>query len=628
MKNKNDNSDKDVFTRRALVIGGMQAGLLSILGGRLAWMQIAQGHKYKMLSDKNRISLKMLPPTRGIIYDRNNVPLANNKQSFRVLILPEQVENLEKTLWDLRDVVDLSPRDIAQLLKRASKSPDFVPLEVKSNLDWEEMARVQVNLPYFPGAMIEEGAIRYYPHKEATSHLIGYVGAVDSTEIKSDPVLSLPGMQIGKTGIEKFYDVGLRGKAGTAEMEVNVAGREVRELKKIPGQPGRNLTLTVDSDLQSFTQDRLQKEKSAAAVVMDVHTGGVYALVSSPGFDPNLFTSGISAEKWEELLADPGLPLNNKAVGGQYPPGSTFKMVTALAGLEEGIITDRTRVHCSGVHEMGGDKFHCWKRAGHGSMNLISALAESCDVYFYNMAAELGIDKLAEYARKLGLGDKLGIELPIERPGLIPTKNWKMGHFGSPWQTGETVVATIGQGYIQTTPLQLAVMTSRLVNGGKAVKPWVIGRVDDQSRSVPAWPEMSFRKKNLNLVMDGMRAVVNTAHGTAHASSLASPFMMGGKTGTSQVRRISAQQRQEGLAEMKDIPWKYRDHALFVGYAPVDAPRYACAVVVEHGGSGAASAAPIARDILLKTQQINPVANPLIRHESIVLKPSKKPAKE
>ncbi len=608
---KKDNDRSTSFTRRAFIVGAMQGGLLGLLGGRLAWLQVAQGQRYKTLAENNRINLKMLTPTRGKIVDRFGTALAVNDQSFRVLIIPEQTKDLEKVLSRLQKLIELSQRDIKKVLKTARRQAAFVPLEVKDNLSWEEVARIEVNLPDLPGLSIDGGEIRTYPYGESAAHLVGYVGAVSRSELTGDPVLSLPGFKIGKTGIEKIYDKALRGTAGTAEVEVNVVGREVRELKRNAGDTGKKVKLTIDTDLQIYTQQRLKEEKSASAVIMDVYTGAVYALCSSPSFDPNLFTRGLSAEKWEEMLSNPGLPLNNKAVGGQYPPGSCFKMVTALAGLEEKKITRNTTAYCPGHYDYGDDRFHCWKWGGHGKVDLVQALAESCDTFFYKMATDVGIDTLAAYARKLGLGQKLDFELSEERPGLMPTKAWKMGHFGTSWQPGETIVSSIGQGFIQATPLQLAVMTSRLVNGGYAVKPWITGFVGDQAGRDATWPKLDVKKRNLDLIVRGMNRVTNHPDGTAFASQIENKsFRMGGKTGTAQVRRITMEDRLEGVKN-KDLPWKYRHHALFVGYAPFNAPRYACAVVVEHGGSGSGTAAPIARDLLYKVQQRNPAATPL-----------------
>ncbi|MGB0719814.1 MAG: penicillin-binding protein 2, partial [Bdellovibrionales bacterium] len=440
MKKNPDNIK--TFTRRAVVIGGLQASLLAVLGGRLAYLQVAQGSRYKTLADKNRINIKMLAPSRGQIVDRFGVPLAVNMQNFRVLIIPEQARDLKQSLYALRSFIDVEDRNIERVLKEAQKSPKYAALEVKDNLTWEEVAKIEVNLPDLPGMSIDVGELRSYPFGAATAHIVGYVGAVDKTEINADPVLSLPGFKIGKTGIEKSFDKELRGQAGASEVEVNVSGREVRELTRKSGGQGRRMTLSIDGELQRFAQQRLAEERSASAVIMDAHNGAVYALASHPAFDPNDFTRGLSKQAWEELLEDIAHPLTNKAVGGQYPPASTFKMITALAGLQTGHITTKRSVYCPGHYTYGKDRFHCWKAGGHGWVDIVHALAYSCDVYFYELATEIGIDKIAQTAHQFGLGQSLDFDLSEERPGLVPDKNWKRANFGTQWQPGESIVAS------------------------------------------------------------------------------------------------------------------------------------------------------------------------------------------
>ncbi len=608
------------FTRRAVVLGIMQGAILAALGGRLAYLQVAEGNRYRMLSDKNRINIKILPPSRGEITDRKGVPLAINERNFRVLLTPEQTESSENSLRALQKIIDLSERDISKTLKKVKQSPKFAPIEIRDQLSWHDVAKIEVNLAGLPGISIEVGEMRSYPLGESTAHLIGYVGAVSRSELGEDRVLSLPGFKTGKTGAERAYEQDLRGKAGTAEMEVNVVGREVRTLKKIPSTPGKHITLTIDADLQKFTQDRLSKERSASAVIMDAKTGAIYAMVSSPGFDPNMFAGGISVEDWEKLLSDPAYPLTNKAIAGQYPPGSTFKMITALAALEHGVATRNTSVFCPGHYRYGGDLFHCWSWAGHGRMDVVEALSQSCDVYFYKISTDLGIRNIADMAYRFGLGKKFGFELSEERPGLVPDKSWKMGHFGEVWRPGETIVASIGQGYLQATPMQMATMTARLVNGGRAVEPWMTGYKGLVKGGQDDWPEMNINRRHLDLILRGMNRAVNHKEGTAHEARIEDGSrLMGGKTGTSQVRRITQQERLEGIRN-EDLPWRLRHHALFVGYAPLKNPRYVCAVVVEHGGSGSATAAPIARDLLLETQRRAPTNTPVRPPEDVLAK--------
>ena len=593
------------FSRRALIIGAGQTALFGILVARLGWLQLVEQEKFQTLSDRNRISSRLVPAGRGEIMDRFGVPLAINTQNFRAFLVPEQADDVEATLDRLSRLIPVSEEEKQEILVEMVRVRQFTPLLVKENLGWDDMARVEAQLPDLPGVSIDEGEIRSYPFGDATAHVIGYVGRVSVAELTDDPIMSLPGFRIGKNGVEKKYDDILRGAAGSVQAEVNVVGREIRELDRTPAKRGQRLTLTLDADLQMQCQEILTKERSASAVIMNAHNGEVYALCSHPGFDPNLFSRGIPADIWEELLADDTHPLTNKAVSGQYPPGSTFKMVTALAALGQGI-SPGERVFCPGHYLLGRDKFHCWKKGGHGYVNVVDALEQSCDVYFYEMGKRIGVDMIATMARRLGLGDKLDFPLPAEGSGLIPDKAWKLRVRREPWHQGETLNTSIGQGHVLTTPLQLAVMTARLVNGGKAVKPLLVRATESQGNLLQDWPDIGLNQSHLQIVTRGMNAVVNGSHGTARGSRIADPAMaMGGKTGTAQVRRITAAQRAAGVKN-EDLPWKHRHHALFVGYAPVANPQYIVSVVVEHGVGGSSAAAPLARDLLLATQKRDP----------------------
>ncbi|TNE27775.1 MAG: penicillin-binding protein 2 [Alphaproteobacteria bacterium] len=596
------------FSRRAFILGGLHLAGFGILTGRLLHLQVSRQDYFATLADENRISMKYLQAERGQIVDRFGVPLAVNEQDFRAFLIPEQSPDLEETFRKVREYIPLSLKDEERVLRDIKSKRAFMPVMLRDGLSWEQVARISVNLPDLPGVSIDEGRMRAYPLSEATAHLVGYVGLVAPAELTDEPIMGLPGFRIGKTGIEKYFDKELRGKAGTSRIEINAVGREVREISSIPGKDGDRVGLTLDAELQIYCQSRLAQEKSASAVIMDAVNGQIYAMCSTPSFDPNNFTRGISAEQWEELLSNPAAPLTNKAVSGQYPPGSTFKMVTALAAFKSGLVKPDHRVHCPGYMEIGRDKFHCWSRGGHGSVDITQALAQSCDVYFYDIARQVGIDKIAEMARRLGLGEKHNIELPGETPGLVPDKNWKLGHFGKKWQLGETVVSAIGQGYIQTTPLQLAVMLARIVNGGRAVKPTLLHMLGTEVKSQPEFKSLGISPHHIELVKKGMANVVNHPKGTAHASRIDDKsFQMGGKTGTAQVRRITAKQRAEGVKN-EDLPWKQRHHALFTAFAPLKKPRYVCAVVVEHGVSGSGTAAPLARDLMLKTKERDPAS--------------------
>lgn len=593
------------FTRRAVVLGAGKALVFGTLALRLAYLQVIEKKKFQTLSDKNRISLRLLPAQRGEIMDRFGAPLAINRQDFRAFLVPEQSPDVEETLRRLALLIPLSEEEKEDIMANIKQRRPFTPILVKESLTWDDMAKVEVNLPDLSGVSMEEGQMRSYPLNRATAHTIGYVGRVSAAEMTDDPVMSIPGFRIGKTGIEKKYDETLRGVAGRIQAEVNVVGREIRELNRTEGKKGHRLTLTLDADLQMQVQEYIAREPSAAAVVMDAHNGEVYAICSHPGFDPNVFSSGISADVWEDLLSNPTSPLTNKAITGQYPPGSTFKMVTALAALEAGTIDASTHVYCPGFYMLGNNKFHCWKPQGHGSMDVVGALSESCDTFFYEAGRRTGIDNIAKMARRLGLGDKLDFGVPGETGGLVPGRVWKQKRHKESWQQGDTIISAIGQGFMLATPLQLATMTARLVNGGKAVKPVIVRSVEQEGSKIPAWPDINFNLAHIELVQRGMMDVVNDPRGTAHPYQIKNPaFSMAGKTGTAQVRRITLAQREAGV-QNKDLPWKFRHHGLFVCYGPVNEPKYVTAVIVEHA-SGSGPAAAAARDIMIAVQKRDP----------------------
>lgn len=601
------------FTRRAFIVGGLQAAALATLGLRLGWLQIIEGEKYKTLAENNRINIRILAPKRGQIVDRFGVLLADNLQNFQAVITPEQVENVEKSLRDLQSVIPVDESSIKRVLRLAKKNSAYIVLEIRDHLNWDEVSAIEVNLPQLSGISVQAGELRNYPYKESLAHIIGYVGRVSEQDMSDDPLLSLPGFQVGKNGIEKYYESVLQGKPGKAEMEVNVHGRPVRELGRTLGQTGERLVLTIDAEYQRFVQQRLATERSAAAIVMDAITGEVYAMASHPSYDPNSFAGGISAMDWEQLRDDPAHPLNNKVTGGVFPPGSTFKIVTALAGLEAGVINRNTISFCPGHYDLGSNRFHCWKHGGHGNVNVVRALAESCDVYFYRMAAAVGIDRIADMARRLGFGSNLNFDFPEVKLGLVPDVAWKKRERkGDPtWHPGETINASIGQGYMLGSPLHLVTMLARVVNGGKMVSPWLAsykGKEDTLSAAIKAGDDLGLKQDHLNMVREGLESVLLPG-GTAIASRIKEVGMeMGGKTGTSQVKRITLAERAKGVRRQEDLPWELRHHALFVGYAPTSDPRYTCAVIVEHGGSGSGAAAPIAHDLLLEIQKRNPAA--------------------
>lgn len=595
------------FSRRTMLLGTGQLAVFGVLAGRLYYLQVVAADQYALLADENRINHRLLPPARGVVLDRNGVPLARNRPTYRVLVIPEQAKDVAATLHAVGRLIALAPERAAEVMAEASRRRAFVPITIRDDLAWSEVARIAVHAPELPGVALDSGLLRDYPMREVTAHVLGYVGPVAENELNGDSLLELPEFRIGKNGIEKTYDGLLRGRAGISRYEVNALGREIKQLYRQDGEPGADLSLTIDLELQRHVHARLAGQESASAVVLDVHSGEVLALASVPAFEPGGFGNGLSRDVWQRLTTDPRAPLMNKAIAGQYPPGSTFKMIVALAALEAGVVTPDLQVNCPGHLRFASHTFHCWKRWGHGELKLVEALAQSCDVYFYELARKVGVDPIAAMARRFGLGTRLGIDLPGERAGLVPDKAWKRAALGARWHHGETLVVGIGQGFLQATPLQLAVMTARLATG-RAVLPSIVrgaAALSAQAAMDPA-PPIGVSDWSLTFVRRGMFEVVNGERGTARAHRLGlAGLAMAGKTGTSQVRRISRGERLSGLRKNEDKPWEERDHALFVAFAPYDEPRYALAVVVEHGGSGSTTAGPIARDIMTKALELD-----------------------
>ncbi|HDR27086.1 penicillin-binding protein 2 [Rhodovulum sp.] len=589
--------------RRALVFGGAQAVLVTALALRMRHLQVTEADTYRMLAEENRINIRLIPPIRGMIYDRAGHVVAENEQNYRIVLVREDAGDIDETLERLIRLVPLDEETIERARRETLRHSPFVPVTVADRLHWDDVARVAVNAPALPGISPEVGLSRHYPLGPDFAHLVGYVGPVSESDLtrldSPDPLLRIPRFQIGKTGVEAKYEDRLRGKAGTRRIEVNAAGRVIRELDRIEGQPGSDLQLTVDAGLQNFAQARLGEE-SAAVVVMDVERGDLLALASAPSFDPNLFVRGISVADYRMLTDTPYRPLSNKPVQGAYPPGSTFKIITALAALEDGVIRPEDTVWCPGHLTLGSRWFHCWKRGGHGHVNLVESIEQSCDVYYYEIGQRVGIDKIAAMARRFGLGKAFDLPLSAVGEGLVPDRAWKRARRNEEWRIGDTLNASIGQGYVLSTPLQLAVMSARIATG-RAVVPRLVKSIDGVEQPSGAGEPLEVNPANLALIRRSMDAVVNNRRGTAYGSRVVTAEMaMAGKTGTSQVRNITAAERAAGVFRNEDLPWERRDHALFVAYAPVETPKIAVSVVVEHGGGGSAAAAPIARDIILR----------------------------
>lgn len=593
-----------VISRRGLFLGGLQVSFAALLVGRMRFMQVDQTDEYRSLAEENRIKFQLIPPARGMIYDRNGKLIAGNEQNYRIVMVREDAGDPVQVLDRLRKIIWIDEDEVTRVLGEMKRRSSFVPVTVADRVAWKDVAEVAVNAPVLPGITPEVGLSRIYPRADDFAHVIGYVGPVSDYDLSKledpDPLLQIPRFQIGKSGVEAKMERGLRGAAGTREVEVNAVGREMRELGREAGQAGDNIQLTVDADLQAYVQARLAGE-SAAVVVMDTQTGDILAIGSAPAFDPNKFVRGISSADYKSLLEDPYRPLAAKPAQGTYPPGSTFKMVTALAALEEGVITPGETIKCNGFLEVHNRRFHCWKRSGHGKVDLVKSLRESCDVYYYDIAQRVGIEKISAMARRLGLGERHDVPLSAVAQGLIPTKAWKLQARGAEWVIGDSLNAGIGQGFVLSSPLQLAVMTARIATG-QMISPRLVRTINGIEQPIRNEGVLGVGAENLRIIRQGMYEVVNAKRGTAGRSKVvAEGLRMAGKTGTSQVRNITKAERARGVTRNEDLPWERRDHALFVGYAPADAPRYTVSVVVEHGGGGSKAAAPIARDVMLQT---------------------------
>ena len=589
-------------TRRGLLVGGLQLGFCGLLAWRMHHLQVEKADSFRLIADENRINIRLIPNQRGEIYDRNGVKLAGNEASYKITMVAEDAGDISLILERLSKIIKLSPEDINRSKAELDRSAKFLPVTIVDRLERDDIAKIAVNAPMLPGINPEIGFSRTYPLGEIFAHVVGYVGPVSSRDLElredPDPLLRIPRFQIGKVGIERELETTLRGKAGIKRVEVNALGRVMREIERKEGSKGANLKLTLDTNLQAYVRARLGTE-SASVVVLDCKSGEILAICSSPAYDPNKFVRGISFNDYGILRDDNHRPLASKTVQDAYPPGSTFKMVTVLAALEAGIIDHREKIRCNGHVEVSSRKFHCWKRDGHGNVDLVKSLRESCDVYYYELAQRVGIEKIAEVARVLGLGKSFNIEMSAVTSGIVPDKLWKRNARSREWVVGDTVNSSIGQGYVLSSPLQLAVMMARIATGNE-ILPKLIKSINGfENDAVPG--ELSLNKNNLKLIRKALFEVTNDKRGTAyHSRVLDNKSKIIGKSGTSQVRNISTVERTLGVLENKDLPWDQRDHALFVNYAPYDDPKIAVSVVVEHGGSGSTVAAPIARDITLQ----------------------------
>lgn len=572
------------FERRSFVMGALQGGVGVLLATRLGYLAVAQNEKYQAESESNRVNLTLIPPRRGWVIDRFGKALAANRADFRVDLIPDRVEDADETMKTLAELLALTPDRVRDIRDRLDKARGFQPVEVASSLDWDKFAAVSVRLPELPGVIPQRGYSRFYPTGAAVGHLVGYVGAASAEDYEKErnPLLITPGFKIGKDGLEKQFEVRLRGVPGARRVEATASGRIVRDLGTREDVPGKPIQLTINAGLQDYAARRVGLE-SGSVVVMDCDTGDVLAMVSMPSFDPNSFSDGIGRIEWKMLSEDDHVPLRNKVLRGLYPPGSTVKPMVAMSFLEAGLDPSAT-VNCSGGLRVGNRVFHCWQRRGHGTVDMAKGIYQSCDVYFYHFAQQLGMDVIAKMARRLGLGQEFPMPYPGQSYGTVPDPAWKMRKYKKEWALYDTVNATIGQGYMLVNPLQQAVMASRIASGREVMPQLLL------NRNAPPPRSMGFRQDHLDYIHAAMSEVVNGRGTAGRARIPVDNVLMAGKTGTAQVVGLN-------IANGKSGAWKYRDHGHFICFAPYDKPKYACAVAIEHGG-GSGAAYPIARDVM------------------------------
>ncbi|USO01841.1 MAG: penicillin-binding protein 2 [Alphaproteobacteria bacterium] len=589
MNNKQDSHH--LLTRRMALVGAGKIALFATLLARLFHLQVIQRQHYRNLAEGNRIKITPLTPVRGEIFDRQGKSLASNRPTYFLQILPEDVPSLTEALALITSLTSLRFPDYAIIQKRVRSSPKFLPVTISEDLSWSDVCAIEVNLHRLPGFSVEAGHLRSYPYDKIFSHVIGHVHLLADGQKSHARFRKIPNLHVGKTGIEKQRDDELLGTPGIRETEVNAHRREIRDLSLKPSIPGESLILTLNRDLQVFVYEKLQSHQSGSCVVIDVTNGDILALVSAPGFDPNVFSTGISTPHWKELLSNPAKPLMDKVMSGLYPPGSIFKFAVALAALEDGI--KDLHVSCTGKFSYGSHIFHCWKKTGHGLVDYEKALQHSCDTFFYVLAQKLGHQKIYNAAHKLGFGSKSGLDFPNEKSGLLPTPAWKRATYHQPWTGGDTINMSIGQGYLQATPIQLALTMARL-SSGKNITARLYKTPD-----APAPPPLNAQPEHLSLIRKGLwLSVSDWGTGWRLGQKFGSTDVFA-KTSTAQVKRITQKERDEGIKNA-DLPWELRDHAMIVAAAPYSNPRFAMAVVIDHGGGGGSVAAPFAGEVLRK----------------------------
>ena len=609
-----------LISRRMFVLSTLKVAVFISIISRLFYLQISENIKYRSLSDKNRLREWKIVPQRGILEDYFGKKIAKNTQVFQLHMIPEDVPNLEVLFFKLSKIINFNKEKKRYLLKKLKKRKPWEPIIISDNLSWEEFSRSNLLLHEIQGIKPVVSVGRKYISDGSSSHIIGYVSDLSVKDLENSELLrqiNTPGLKTGKIGLEKLLNNKMIGKPGIQRFEVNAYGKRIKELKFTYGEPGKNFRTTLDHEVQTFVH-KILKDTSSSVCVMDIYTGDIVSLVSNPTYDANKFVHGISSSDWEELIKNKRKPLINKAMSGLYPPGSTIKPIVALSALENDVISPKLVVECRGSVERYGTTYHCWKEKGHGFMNLRSAIKQSCDVYFYEIARRLGVDRLAVTAKEFGLGEKVLDSFNEEKSGVVPDTKWKLENIGRGWVIGETMITGIGQGYFQTTPIQLCLMISQLANGGYKIKPRIIDDRYALQNTIDAWrQEFISKNKNENLnnpnlkklyknqenikfVLDALYGATNEPQGTSYRSRFTSPeYMYAGKTGTSQIRTITKEERRLKIKN-KDLPYEKRDHSLFTAFAPYLKPRYAISVVVEHGGAGSTGAAPIAKQIIKK----------------------------
>ena len=579
-----------IFNRRTFILFLLKMSLFSAVGWRLYNIQILNSSKYKTMSKKNQIDLEIIFPVRGKIYDRNKILIATNDKVYDLYLIPENTKSINNTLNNLSKFIDINFEKRRKVIELSKKIKKFEKIKIFENISWSTLEKIETNKYILEGIFIVEDYLRVYPYKDNFSHLLGYISKPNQKELSLPFVSKMPNLDIGKEGLEKSFNPILVGKAGQREIEVNSNGRIIREISKVDSTKGKEVFLSVDSRIQQYAINLLKSHKAGSINVLNIKNGEILCMASTPTYDPNKIIKKPNIEYWESILQNSLSPLTNRSIQGLYAPGSTFKMIVAIAALKYGIVNTQTSHFCNGKIEFGNRLYHCWKTNGHGKMNVTNAIKQSCDVYFYEISKKLGINKIAEVAKDFGLGQSFDISMPNQKKGIVPNKKWKKNKLGESWYAGETLISAIGQGFVLTNPLQLAVMTAIIASNGKIIEPSIIINDDIKFKT---------NEKYLNeikIIKEAMFKVVNENKGTAYKSRLEN-IKFAGKTGTSQVRRISISERESEDFREKEQEWKNRDHALFVGYMPYDDPKFAISVIIEHGGSGASTAAPIAKQV-------------------------------